>query len=212
MLSEALVGVTERKAREKQALRAEILDAARKIFVTEGYEGVSMRRVAEQIEYSPTTIYLYFKDKSDLMFEICQETFAKLRKQLEGLVKKDGDPLATLRRGLRAYVEFGLKHPQHYIATFVMPHGQQDPEEIARHQSPDSEGMKTFAFLRARVQEAVSAGELQGDAEAMSRALWAGIHGITSLLIVHGSFPWGDREKVIDLTIDSMLNGLQAEI
>jgi AcrR family transcriptional regulator len=205
------VGVAERKARAKKALREEILDAAREMFVNEGYDGVSMRRLAEKIEYSPTTIYLYFKDKSDLLFEICQETFAKLRHQLELLQQQDGDPLVVLRRGLRAYVAFGLKHPQHYIATFVLPHEHADPKETARYKSPDSEGMKTFGFLRACVQQAVNARELKGDPDDLSRALWAGIHGITSLLVIHPMFPWGDKNKVIELTIDSMLGGMGAE-
>ena len=184
------------------------MDAARQIFVSEGYEGVSMRRVAEKIEYSPTTIYLHFKDKSDLMFEICEETFAKLRKVLEAMQKEGGDPLTGLRRGLRAYVDFGLKHPQHYIATFIMPHQSTDPDEIARHKSPDSEGMKTFGFLRAAVQSAVDSKQIRGDVDVISRGLWAAIHGITSLLIVQHEFPWGDRDQVIDATIDSMLAGL----
>jgi AcrR family transcriptional regulator len=205
------VGVKERRTRQKQTLRREILHAARDLFVEEGYDNVSMRRVADKIEYSPTTIYLYFKDKSDLMYEICEETFANLRKRLEAMREQDGDPLVMLRRGLRAYVEFGIEHPQHYKATFVMPHEHQDPKESAKHKSPDSEGMKTFAFLRAGVQECVNAGKLRGDVDTISRALWAGIHGITSLLIVNHDFPWGDKEKVIDLTIDSMLAGLKAE-
>jgi AcrR family transcriptional regulator len=204
------MGVRERKVREKKALRGEILDAAREIFVKEGYDGVSMRAVAEKIEYSPTTIYLYFTDKSDLMFEICQETFAKLRKQLEFMRQQKGDPLTMLRRGLRTYIEFGLKHPQHYIATFVMPHQHEAPEDVARYNSPDSEGMKTFAILHGGVQEAIRAGKIRGDADTVSRALWAGIHGITSLLIVHAAFPWGNRERVIDLVVDSLIEGLKA--
>lgn len=202
------MGVTERKIRERKALRAEILDAARQIFVTEGYDGVSMRRVAEKIEYSPTTIYLYFKDKSDLMYEICQETFAKLRKSLEAIQQEGGDPLTQLRRGLRAYVDFGLKHPQHYIATFIMPHERPDAQSLARQQSPESEGMKAFGFLRAAVQAAVDTRQIQGDVDTISRGLWATIHGITSLLIVQADFPWGEQNVFIDFTIDSMLAGL----
>src|SRR5262244_2221370 len=74
----SVMGVMERRIREKQALRQEILDAARELFVTEGYENVSMRKVAERIEYSPTTIYLYFKDKADLHDCICEETLGRL--------------------------------------------------------------------------------------------------------------------------------------
>ena len=202
------MGVAERKTRERKALREEILDAARQIFVTEGYDGVSMRRVAEKIEYSPTTIYLYFKDKSDLMYEICQETFAKLRRSLEAIQQEGGDPLSQLRRGLRAYVDFGLKHPQHYIATFIMPHERPNEKDLARHHASDSEGMKAFGFLRAGVQAAVDANQIQGDVDTITRGLWATIYGITSLLIVQPDFPWGDRNKVIDFTIDSLLAGL----
>jgi len=69
------MGVQERRAREKKELRQEILDAARDLFVREGFENVSMRKIAEKIEYSPTTIYLYFQDKADLLDCICEETF-----------------------------------------------------------------------------------------------------------------------------------------
>ena len=68
------MGVHERRAREKKELRQEILDAARDLFLREGYENVSMRKIAEKIEYSPTTIYLYFQDKADLLDCICEET------------------------------------------------------------------------------------------------------------------------------------------
>jgi len=69
------MGSKQRREREKEALRQDILDAARELFVEEGYDNVSMRRVAEKIEYSPTTIYLYFEDKASLLYAICEETF-----------------------------------------------------------------------------------------------------------------------------------------
>ena len=70
------MGTTERRARAKQLLRGEILDAARELFIKHGYENVSMRKIAEKIEYSPTTIYLYFHDKSEILHTLCEETFA----------------------------------------------------------------------------------------------------------------------------------------
>ena len=77
--------IKDRKARQKQLLRQEILDAAREIFVKEGYGQLSMRRVAEKIDYSPTAIYLHFRDKQDLVFSICDEGFGRLVRELEGL-------------------------------------------------------------------------------------------------------------------------------
>ena len=69
------------------------------------------RKVAEKIEYSPTTIYLYFESKADLLYYICEETFSRLLKKLESLGEESSDPLVCLRKGMRAYIEFGLKHP-----------------------------------------------------------------------------------------------------
>src|SRR5208283_4116639 len=108
------MGLTERRERQKLALRQEILTAARELFAKEGYENVSMRRIAEKIEYSPTTIYLYFRDKDELLHEMCAETFALLTRKLNKILGAEGDPVEKLRMGLKAYVEFGLKHPNHY--------------------------------------------------------------------------------------------------
>src|SRR5258705_12271071 len=99
------MGTKQRREREKEALRQEILDAARELFVKEGYENVSMRRIAEKIEYSPTTIYLYFEDKTELFFAICEETFAKLSTKLEAIYRECNDPIECLRRGCRSYVD-----------------------------------------------------------------------------------------------------------
>ncbi|HSE38996.1 MAG TPA: TetR/AcrR family transcriptional regulator, partial [Blastocatellia bacterium] len=96
------MGSKQRREREKEALRQDILDAARELFVNEGYENVSMRRVAEKIEYSPTTIYLYFEDKASLLYAICEETFAKLAKRMEAIGKEGDDPIEVLRKGCRA--------------------------------------------------------------------------------------------------------------
>src|SRR5215813_3940645 len=100
------MGVRERRAREKRFLRQEIMDAASELFVREGYENVSMRRIADKIEYSPTTIYLYFKDKAELLEQLCQETFAWLVQKLSKMMEQPGDPVERLKRGLLAYIEF----------------------------------------------------------------------------------------------------------
>src|SRR5882762_4813068 len=105
------MGVKERREREKTALREEILEAARELFVTEGYEKVSMREIAKKIEYSPTTIYLYFRDKQDLIHQVCQETFAMLIQTLKSLNLDLTSPVEGLRQAGYAYVHFGLEHP-----------------------------------------------------------------------------------------------------
>src|SRR5512134_3989948 len=111
--------IPTRRSRQKALLRQEIIDAARDILAREGFEQLSMRKVAERIEYSPTAIYLHFDDKRDLVFSVCEETFARLVKELESLESEFKDPLVRLRTGMRRYIDFGLRHPQHYLATFV---------------------------------------------------------------------------------------------
>ena len=203
------MGVRERRAREKRYLRQEILDAASELFVKEGFENVSMRRIADRIEYSPTTIYLYFKDKAELLESICQETFGKLIERLTKIMEQSGDPLDRLKRGLLAYIEFGLDNPHHYRATFMMPIPEGiDPEKYVK---PESPGIQAFDFLRRCVYDCIAAGKFNTtDAELASQTLWAGIHGITSLLITHSHFPWVGKEQIIRGTVDTMVAGLEA--
>ncbi len=202
------MGVQERRAREKQELRQEILDAARDLFVREGFENVSMRKIAEKIEYSPTTIYLYFEDKSDLLDCICEETFAKLDRKLTALGASSSNPLDGLRRGLRAYIEFGLKHPNDYRVSFLMdlnPVADQDCFQRCR-----AMGQKTFDHVRQSVLQCVEARLFRPvPIEATSQALWAAVHGLTALLIVRPNHPWVERSLLIDTLLDGILGGFR---
>jgi AcrR family transcriptional regulator len=199
----------ERRQRERQLLRQEILDAARALFVREGYENVSMRKIAEKIDYSPTTIYLYFKDKEDLMFAVCEDTFSGLVRELSVVEKASRkDPVEGLKKGLRAYVDFGLRHPNHYLLSFVIPHQHSDS---ARYVSPEAMGMKAFAFLPRGIAECIRQKKFRPvDVQAASQSLWAAVHGITSLLIVHRDFPWARKDVLVDTVINAALRYLKA--
>ena len=205
------MGVQERKAREKEELRQEILDAARDLFVELGYEAVSMRKIAERIEYSPTTIYLYFQDKSDLFDNLCADTLAKLVVRLRSIAEETAgaDPVEGLRKGLRAYVDFGLEHPAHYRVTFMTPHAIHSEEQGVPCRC-DEKGEEAFGCMRASAGACVDRGRLRvKDIELVSQVLWSGIHGVTSLLIAHPDFPWMDRETLINTLIDTLVKGLE---
>jgi AcrR family transcriptional regulator len=202
------MGVKERRQKQRGLLRQEILDAARDILVRDGYEGLSMRKVAEKIEYSPTAIYLHFKDRDELVFFVCEELMAGLVRELQAVADRNPDPLVALKKGLRRYVEFGLQHPQHYQATFGIPHGH-DPEKDARFLEPGTMSMQAFGFLPRLVGACVMQKKLKKvDVHAVSCALWAGIHGITSLLIVMPNFKWENRDRVVDQLITMLIDGL----
>jgi AcrR family transcriptional regulator len=182
-----------------------MLDAAAELFVKEGYESVSMRRIAQKINYSPMSIYGYFRDKAELLDTICEETFAKLiqHKRLAKPEDYPGDPVGYLKAGLRAYIEFGLRHPYHYQLTF-MTRPSVDGERRRRI------GQQCFDSLRAAVRACVEQDKLAKDnVELASQVLWTAVHGVTSLLITHSKFPWVDREQLITSAVDTIVRGME---
>ena len=200
------MGVKERRAREKEQLRRRIVSAARELFVTEGYENVSMRKIADMIEYSPTTIYLYYKDKADLLDSVCKETLLHLLNTLDLLRKDKSDPVETLRKSGKAYVEFGLKYPQDYKLTFVIR--PQFQKGLGLQEG--SVGERVFSYLRTIVSECIRQKKFrQVDVETTGQVLWSAVHGVTLLLIDFPDFPWTEKEKLIDMVIHTMIEGLK---
>lgn len=198
--------VRNRLESDKETLRQEIMDAAREMFVAEGYQSVSMRKIADKIGYSATTIYLYFKDKNDLLHQICEQTFARLARNISAIYELSDNPLEKLRSGLREYIHFGLKHPSQYEIIFITP-----LPATAEIPFEESNGRLAFDTMRRVVSDCAAANLLKSnDVELVSQTLWAGIHGLTSLFIKHGGFPFVEREKLIDNLIETLIAGIRA--
>jgi AcrR family transcriptional regulator len=203
--------VLARRAKHKESLRRGILEAAGELFAREGYENVSMRKIAEKIEYSPTAIYLYFRDKAELLNSLCEEMFQGLCAKLAQLEREGRDPVDALKRGCRTYIEFGLAHPNHYRVIFMMPRQGYSPSEQVQ-----SAGMGAFEHLCRAVHRCIEAGCFRDrDTMAASQVLWSAIHGLTSLLITdanceltEGRFPWLEHERLIGMLVDTMVGGL----
>jgi AcrR family transcriptional regulator len=209
---ETVMGILERKTRHKESLRQDILDAAREMFVRDGYEGVSMRKIAERIEYSPTTIYHYFDDKAQLLSEIVHETFLKFNARMAAhACQTRADALDCLLGGMQIYVDFALQNPSHYYVTFMM----EAPADCPEHLKPQvhEQGMRAFDYLRQAVIRAMAEGRLAaGDAELAAQTIWCGIHGVASLLInAEGHFPFVEREVLVASTLRTLLVGLGAD-
>jgi AcrR family transcriptional regulator len=196
------MGVQERRVRQKESIREEILDAARTLFVKEGYEQLSMRKIAEKIEYAPGTIYLYFQDKAEILERLCQETFSKLLQRMRAIHDDHSDPLEGLRRGLRTYIQFGIDNPNHYIVTFVQA------KQLPADRQPKT-GEQCFDGLRAAVRRAIQAGQLNcEDTEEVAQAIWAGAHGIVTLLI-SCHFPFIEQTRLIDRVVSILIEGIR---
>lgn len=201
------MGTVERRQRQKEQVRRDILTAARQMFADEGYEHVTMRKLAARIEYSPTAIYLHFKDKQAVLEAVCEETFASLAERLGKLEARKRPPLEYLRAGLRLYVAFGLEHPDDYTLTFSMRsgHAGADPEGFAA-----SAGNRAFEYLRGAFRRCIDAGDLPPhDVDLAAQSTWAAMHGLVSLFIAHQQFPWASRKKLVDHTIDAMIAGVR---
>ena len=197
------MGIAERRDRHRASLRREILDAARTLFIEEGFERVSMRKVAQRIEYSPTTIYLHFKDKAELFNAVCEETFAQLTRKLDAIVARGGDPVDMVREGLRCYAKFALKHKEHYTVAFMLPQNPVIP-------FADSSAERAFQTLRDAVSGCIRARKFREvDVETTAQTLWAATHGVVALLIAKHGFPFIDADTLIDETIDTMIEGLR---
>ena len=209
------MGVKERREREKSEIRDKILDAARELFVLEGYEGVSMRKVAEKIEYSPTAIYLHFADKEELFHELCQEDFGRLAATLNEATLSP-DSVKRIEQIGRTYIEFGLRYPNHYKLMFMSSHPVAELDESDREikGNPESDA---YAFLMQTVLEALQAGRFREeltDAELIAQTLWGAVHGVISLHIAKECDRWVEWRPMperIDVMVKSILRGLLKE-
>ena len=210
------MGITERREREKEEVRGRILDAARDLFARDGYEAVTMRKIAEAIEYSPTAIYLHFKDKESLVRELCLSDFDSLARAFQRIAREP-DPLERLRKVGLAYADFALEHPNHYRLMFMTPHpapGKDDEQAAKRKGNPEADA---YAFLLATVAEAIEKGLLRPevkDPHLVAQAAWAGVHGVVSLHVAKGEDPWVDwrpMKKTVALVVDSFTRGISRE-
>src|SRR5690348_8958348 len=113
------MGIKERQERDREAVRRAILDAARELFVTEGFQHVSMRKIADRIEYSPAAIYSYFPSKDDIFFALAAEGFRILAERVFTAVSDVADPCERLRRGLWAFYQFAKSDPEYFALMFL---------------------------------------------------------------------------------------------
>lgn len=195
-------------------MRQEILDAARELFVTEGYGSVSLRKIAVKVGCTPMAIYCHFEDKADILDSICEETFAAFAVIGDRLDREGLAPRERLQAGLRNYIEFGLAHPHHYQLTFMNP--PRDPETQGRREQI---GRRAFERLRNQVAACLEDRRLRSgdvgdiddndDVEVASQLIWAAVHGLVSLLIARPEFPWAARERLIDAAVENATERLR---
>jgi len=207
------MGIKERQERDRETVRRAILDAARDLFVTEGFQNVSIRKIAERIEYSPAAIYSYFPSKDDIFFELAEEGFRLLgspRQPAACMALKSLPPLERLRAIFLHFYEFSRDHPQYFALMFV----DRSVPRISRE-------YERFAFARQlkenihdELADCVAAGTLPETVQpaAAMRALYAAMIGVAVLRLSDRLGPGEDADKIAANVLDIALAGLKSGV
>jgi AcrR family transcriptional regulator len=198
---------------QKQETRCAILDSARTLFVKLGVEAVTMREIAKKVGYSPTALYLHFKDRDAILQAVCDADLLALATEMKAIMQEP-DLLKRLNLLAQGYAQFALSHPNHYRLLFMTPRAC-DPE--ASSLQKENTEQDAYAQLKLVVEEAFKAQcfrpELT-DAELIAQTLWAGIHGVCSLQIALANdawVNWRDIEQRLSMMQQSLLRGLLRE-
>jgi AcrR family transcriptional regulator len=200
---------TQRREREKAAFREEVLAAARAIVLEEGFEALTMRKIAEAVEYAAGTIYLYFESRDAIAFELCQRGFEELRAALAPAALI-ADPEKRLREMGRLYVLFGIERSETYRLIFMEDAKYASAIFAKRADDADSPGMQALHLLVATIDELRGTGRLVSDASSkeLAETIWAGVHGIVSLAITFVQMPETPPERLSQIMTDGILNSL----
>ncbi len=203
------MGTKERQDRERQAVTESILNAARDLFVAEGYQSVSIRKVAERIEYSPAAIYSYFASKDDIFLALAAEGFHRLDEKVQAAMTTD-NPLENVRGCWWAFYEFSQEHPAYFELMFV--------DRSVPRITQQWEG---FEFLQQMLTNAVSAIQRAIDAgcfpatlspNAAMHMLWASLIGPAVVGIRHRLATGEDYDALARDVLNATIAGLQAGV
>src|SRR3954452_12985601 len=203
------MGVKERRQRERTEVRERILDAALEVFAKQGVEGVTMRALADAIEYTPPVIYAHFRDKDAIIQELCYRQLRSLAKAFASV--RTLEPVERLRRIGHVYVDFAVRFPSHFRFLFLTPHAYKgNDEEIGK----DDPQRNAYAFLKQTAEEGLAAHVFRPeytDAEEIAQICWASAHGLVALQNMKGTdswIDWRDARTTAQRLIDATLNGL----
>ncbi len=204
------MGINERKQKEKDKLRRKILNTAKDILIEQGINKLTMRAIAKKINYSPTTIYLYFKNKEKLTFHLLEYSFQIL---VEALQKEDiktySNSIERLKAGLTIYIKNGLDNSNFYKIMTGSILEFKNPEMTLKEGTMNE---KSFSILQEGVELCIKNKELKpGDPFNIAKILWVAIHGITIIMIDTPTFPWGNKDQFISDYLDVLIKGLKGE-
>lgn len=200
------MNIKERRLLHKKLFREEILAAARELFAQEGYRGFSMRKLATMIEHSPTAIYLYFHDKDDLLYNICEDLYLSFLNKIIEIRESEPNPREALRLVLHEYIVSGLSKPDHYkVVFFSNPTVYGTPDDFMKK---DTMSRRVYLCFRELVAECMQRGILIGsDPEVLTQVFWSAVHGLVTAIIFTKDFPLSNTNILAETMVDGLLTG-----
>jgi len=188
--------------------REEILDAALSLFSEKGVHAVSTRQIAELAGISQPALYAYFATKDDMAAELCVRAFAILTSRMAAARVGHQPTAANFERSMRVYVDFGVENPNPYRVAFMIEKSQHGEFLDKMNSRPMLAGLEAFQMFSDIVAEYQAVGmTLLDDVQITTQTLWAGLHGLVSLLIARPELPWAEREALIAAHITMLRRG-----
>ena len=189
--------------------RAEILQAAERIFVADGYEGATIRKIADEVGVSSTALYMHFADKDRILLEICDRAMGQLMEINRQIAQRPIDAVSRVRAMLEAYVAFATANPNAYRLVFC---ASSLADSAHRQHATMELGRQCFERFSGVVREIAADGRLRiGDAESAAQTLWAACHGLIVLRMAKPDFDWAPPEALTRVMIEGLLFGLIAD-
>ena len=209
----AILNETRKSARKAKGdghlRRAEILRAAERLFVTQGYEAATIRKIADEVGVSSTALYMHFQDKDQILLEICTGAIEELLAINTQISATPADPITRVRLMLEAYVRFALRNPNTYRLVFC---SSPAVDTIKRQHETLRMGGECLDRFASVVREIAAEGRLRtGDPVTVHQALWAACHGMVTLMISKPDFDWAPPEQLMGVMLDGLLHGLIAD-
>lgn len=186
-----------RREKNREEMRQRILGAARQLFVKEGFDNVSMRRISSAIDYSPAAIYRYFKNKREILSTLRDQGFQRFVASQEASAETYADPIERLREGGRGYIRFAREEPDFFQLMFCT-----NCEEVEFEGRLAEAATRSYELFRTNVAECVATGRF-GDVavDTVAAAMWANVQGLAELIST-GRLDFvnerGDLEALID--------------
>ncbi len=202
-----VVGRPRRSAAEQLDFQRRIIEAARQLFVDQGFEAVSMRKVAARVGCAPMSIYQGFANKRALLHHIWGDIFEEVARRCTLAVTQSRDPQAGLWAFARCFVDYWLEQPDHYRVIYLNEDVVGDGKDSSFVES--SGIVKRFSLAHDLITQAMAAGQIKaGDAELITQALLCVLHGIAHSLITIPEYPWRERDQLIEATLETFFFGL----